>query len=271
MLAQEIAVHKITESLQADRRVKAVFLKGSMGRGEYDEHSDIDLYCLVDTADKAEFQKSRLAHLQAYRPVIFQDDIFIVAPQLIAVFDDLLHIDLFTVTADTFSKKDFFKVLYDPEDRLSAFTDTQGLELSADEFQDHVTDVAWFLFQYKKAAARDNDMWSVKMLSNAAEHLARVLLHRYAPNRAQLGLKTLKRSLPVLLVGQMEQIFERMTPALHAEAAAAMAELVKDEYCWIMEQFTDEIPTADLLREMIALYAPVEATTPNHYSKNRLV
>lgn len=45
MLAQEIAVHKITESLQADRRVKAVFLKGSMGRGEYDEHSDID--CIV--------------------------------------------------------------------------------------------------------------------------------------------------------------------------------------------------------------------------------
>lgn len=263
MLAQEIAVRKITSSLKEDLRVKAVFLKGSMGRGEFDEHSDIDLYCFVEPEDVGAFQKSRLAHLQAYRPVIFQDDIFIVAPQLIAVFDDFLHIDLFTVTAETFSGKDFFKVLYDPEDRLSAFTETQGLTLSNREYHDHVIDVAWFLFQYKKAAARGNGMWAVKMLSNATDHLARILLHRYAPDRAQLGLKALSRSLPAHLVERMEMIFEHMTPALHAQAAAAMGGLVKEEFTWIMAQLAEDVPIESLLREMLALYAPVEIQQPS--------
>lgn len=263
MLAQEIAVHKIMESLQADHRVKAIFLKGSMGRDEYDEHSDIDLYCLVEPADAEKFQKSRLAHLLAYRPVIFQDDIFIVAPQLIAVFDDFLHIDLFTVTEDTFSGKDFFKVLYDPENRLSAFIETQGLELSASEFHDQVIDVAWFLFQYKKASARGNNIWSVKMLSNVAEHLARVLLHRYAPGRAQLGLKTLSHALPVQLAKRMERIYELMTPALHADSAAAIGELLKEEYSWIMEQLADDAPIESLLREMVDLYTLEETKNAN--------
>lgn len=263
MLPQEIAVQKITDSLRKDRRVQAVFLKGSMGRNEYDEHSDIDLYCLVEKEDEKDFLGNRLMHLQAYRPVTFQDDIFIVAPQLIAVFDDFLHIDLFTVTAETFSGKDFFKVLHDPEDRLTAFIDTQGLELSESEYRDHVNDVAWFLFQYKKASSRGNGIWSVKMLANAAEHLARVLLYRYAPERAQLGLKSLQRSLPMELFGQMEEIFEAMTPGRHAESASAMSRLVKKELPWIKEHLADGAQIERLLQAMLDFYAKEENGAQN--------
>ena len=263
MLPQEIAVQKITKSLRKDHRVQAVFLKGSMGRNEHDEHSDIDLYCLVEKEDEKEFLGNRLMHLQAYRPVTFQDDIFIIAPQLIAVFDDFLHIDLFTVTVETFSEKDFFKVLHDPKDKLTAFIGTQGLELSESEYRDHVNDVAWFLFQYKKAFSRGNGIWSVKMLANAAEHLARVLLYRYAPERAQLGLKSLQRSLPMELFGQMEEIFEAMTPARHAESAAAMSRLVKKELPWIKEHLADGAQIERLLQAMLDFYAKEENGAQN--------
>ncbi|HSP23246.1 MAG TPA: nucleotidyltransferase domain-containing protein [Planococcus sp. (in: firmicutes)] len=263
MLPQEIAVQKITDSLCKDQRVKAIFLKGSMGRNEHDEHSDIDLYCLVEQEHEKEFLGNRLAHLQAYRPVIFQDDIFIVAPQLIAIYDDFLHIDLFTVTAETFSGKDFFKVLHDPEDRLTAYIHTQGLELSGSEYRDHVNDVAWFLFQYKKASARGNDIWAVKMLSNAAEHLARVLLYRYAPERTQLGLKSLQHSLPADLFGQIEEIFEVMTPTCHAESATAMSRLVKKELPWITEHLADGEQIVRLLQGMLDLYAREENGVQN--------
>lgn len=263
MLPQEIAVQKITDSLRKDHRVQAVFLKGSMGRNEYDEFSDIDLYCLVEKENEKEFLGNRLMHLQAYRPVTFQDDIFIVAPQLIAVFDDFLHIDLFTVTAETFSGRDFFKVLHDPENRLTEFVDTQGLELSEGEYRDHVNDVAWFLFQYKKASSRGNGIWSVKMLANAAEHLARVLLYRYAPRRAQLGLKSLQRSLPPELFGQMEAIFEAMTPAHHAESAAAMSRLVKKELPWIKAHLADGAQIEKLLQSMLDFYAKQEKGPKN--------
>jgi predicted nucleotidyltransferase len=269
MLPQETAVQKITDSLRKDRRVKAIFLKGSMGRGEYDEHSDIDLYCLVEKESEKEFLGNRLMHLQAYRPVIFQDDIFIVAPQLIAVFDDFLHIDLFTVTTETFSGKDFFKVLHDPEDRLTAFIDTQGLELSASDYRDHVNDVAWFLFQYKKAASRGNGIWSVKMLANAAEHLARVLLYRYAPERAQLGLKSLQQSLPTDLLEQMEAIFDDMTPARHAESAAALSRLIKKELPWIMDHLAGGAQIVRLLQSMLDLYASEEKELQNLISTKK--
>lgn len=266
MLLQEIAIQKITDSLRKDRRVQAIFLKGSMGRNEYDEHSDIDLYCLVEQEDEKQFLENRLMHLQAYRPVIFQDDIFIVAPQLIAVYDDFLHIDLFTVTAQTFSGKDFFKVLHDPGDRLTAFIHTQGLELSSSEYRDHVNDIAWFLFQYKKASARGNRIWSVKMLGDAAEHLAQVLLHRYAPERAQLGLKSLQHSLPPHLHREVKEIFEAMTSTRHAEAAAAMSRLVKKEVPWIMEHLADAAQIERLLHAMLDLYTREENGAQNPLS-----
>ncbi|MED4206283.1 nucleotidyltransferase domain-containing protein [Neobacillus mesonae] len=238
MLPQELAVMKVCESLKADPLVQAIFLKGSMGRGEHDEYSDIDLYCLVAKDEEKLFLQQRLEHLEAYRRVIFYDDFFIIAPQMIAVYDDLIHIDLFTVTADTFVEKDYFKVLYDPKHLLDPYKGTQSLELSEDEFRDDVNDVAWFLFQYKKAAARGNSIWAVKMLTNVLHHLARVLLSRYAPHRAQLGLKTVQRNLDHDIVLKIENILEHNTPSGHPMAARLICSLVSPELKWICQHVT---------------------------------
>ncbi|ANU09483.1 DNA polymerase beta domain-containing protein [Planococcus antarcticus DSM 14505] len=253
MLLQEIAVEKITASLIQSPYVRAIFLKGSMGRDEHDEHSDIDLYCLVEKEQEEHFLKERLTHLQAYRPVLFQDDIFIIAPQLIAVFDDLLHIDLFTVTVESFIAKDFFKVVYDPENLLDQFAESQSLELSKEEYKDHVIDVAWFLFQYRKAGARGNGVWAVKMLSQVLEHLARVLLYRYAPERAQLGLKAISHSLPELVFSEIENISSLMTPENHAQAASQIRRLLAKEAGWIDERVSDRDQIMPLMKKMIEI------------------
>lgn len=42
------ALEVLSTSLKQDKRVQAIFVKGSVGRGEQDEHSDLDLYCLVE-------------------------------------------------------------------------------------------------------------------------------------------------------------------------------------------------------------------------------
>lgn len=253
MLVQEVAVEKITASLTQSPYVQAVFLKGSMGRNEHDEHSDIDLYCLVDKEQEKLFLAERIAHLQAYRPVLFQDDIFIIAPQLIAVFDDLLHIDLFTVTVETFTPKDFFKVVYDPENLLEQFESSQSLTLSKEEYKNHVIDVAWFLFQYHKASARGNDVWAVKMLSHVLEHLARVLLYRYAPERAQLGLKAISRSLPEPVFSEIENITGLMTPLNHPHAASQIRQLLAKEVSWINERVSDRVKIMPLMEKMIEI------------------
>jgi predicted nucleotidyltransferase len=49
------ALEVVSKSLKQDKRVQAIFVKGSFGRGEHDEHSDLDLYCLVQEKELNEF------------------------------------------------------------------------------------------------------------------------------------------------------------------------------------------------------------------------
>ncbi|MCP3029111.1 nucleotidyltransferase domain-containing protein [Halobacillus sp. A5] len=248
-MRQYEAVHRITESLKQDELVKAVFLKGSMGRGEEDEHSDVDLYVLVD--DEEEFLPKRFRHLEVYRPMIFYDDIYIIAPQIIVVYENLLHVDLFTVTDETIIHKDDIKVLYDPGSRMDKHQTCQNLILSDQEFVDAVDDSAFFLLQYKKAADRGNDLWSVKMLTNVMENMTRVLLHKYCPERAQLGLKTIERSLDASLVQECRDIFKYNTINDHSCAAFQIVEMLDREFEWISSSLPQTTFTDSFLKRMI--------------------
>ncbi|MCA1060270.1 nucleotidyltransferase domain-containing protein [Rossellomorea aquimaris] len=241
-MRQETAVEKVLESLKQDPSVRSVFLKGSMGRNEHDEHSDIDLYCLVKEGEEKEFLTRRLDHLKAYKDLIFHDDIFIIAPQIIAIYEDWLHIDLFTVTEKTFQEKDFFTVLYDPEHLMEKYESSQNLTISKEEFTGNVLDAAWFLFQHGKAAARGNHTWAVEMLRHSMRNVTTILLARYVKERAVLGLKTIHRDLPQEVQDRVVEIYEEMTPSRHGEAAKKIASLLESEFEWIREELGDQDP-----------------------------
>ncbi|MGG4169149.1 aminoglycoside 6-adenylyltransferase [Rossellomorea vietnamensis] len=235
-MRQEAAVEKVLGSLKKDPSVRSVFLKGSMGRKEHDEHSDIDLYCLVEEGEEKEFLTRRIDHLKAYKDLIFHDDIFIIAPQIIAIYEDWLHIDLFTVTETTIQEKDFFTVLYDPDNLMGKYESTQNLTVSKEQFEDNVLDAAWFLFQHQKAAARGNDTWAVEMLRHSMRSVTIILLSRYAKERAVLGLKTIHRDLPQERQDRVVEIYEAMTPSHHREAVRKIASLLESEFDWIREE-----------------------------------
>jgi predicted nucleotidyltransferase len=239
-MQQEIAVEKVAASLKGDPSVMSIFLKGSMGRNEHDQHSDIDLYCLVEEGEEKAFLDRRLDHLKAYKELIFYDDIFIIAPQIIAIYEDWLHIDLFTVTEQTIQEKDFFTVLYDPGNLMEKYKDAQHLTITKEAFRDSVLDAAWFLFQYKKAADRGNHTWAVEMLRHSMRNVTSILLARYASERALLGLKTIHRDLPKGKQDKIVGIYEDMTPSQHMKAAFGIAGLLNDELQWIMEELREE-------------------------------
>ncbi|RSD28710.1 nucleotidyltransferase domain-containing protein [Mesobacillus subterraneus] len=245
------ALETISNSLIQDSRVKAIFVKGSVGRGEHDEHSDLDLYCLVEDCELEGFLKDRIRHLESYNQLLFHDDIYIIAPQILAVYENMVHVDLFTVTPDTFVEKDYYKVIHDPQQRLIQYEPKQSLRLSAGEFQDAVDDVAWFLFQYRKASARSNDLWAVNLLNNVITNLSRVLLHRYRPERAQLGLKTLKTSLPEAILAEVKKIQEHTTPGKHQAAVVLLIELLKGQTEWIFKEVPDSDKIKPLWNRMI--------------------
>lgn len=252
-MIQEDAVRAISQSLMEDKRVQAIFLKGSMGRGEYDEYSDVDLYCLVDEKDEEIFLTHRLKHLESYRKILFYEDFFIIAPQIIAVYDNLLHVDLFTVTEKSFKEKDFFQIIYDPERRLAKFESSQNLLLSLEEFSDCAYDVAWYLFQYHKANQRGNDLWSVELLHHVMVNLSKVLLHRYHPDRAQLGLKGLESLLPSIHLNKVKTIFKYKTIYSHNIAVNYLINLLNDEIDWIESNLGKSDQAGPFIRMMIKL------------------
>ncbi|MEI5906278.1 nucleotidyltransferase domain-containing protein [Bacillus spongiae] len=250
-MKQDEAVKSISQSLIDDPMVQAIFLKGSMGRGENDEYSDVDLYCLVDENDEKEFLANRLRHLEAYRNILFSDDIFIIAPQIIVVYDNLLHVDFFTVTPKSFKEKDFFQVIYDPKGLLTPFQLTQNLLLSPNEFDVHVTDVAWFLFQYNKAYKRGNALWAVDMLHQVMTHLSKVLLHRYKPERAQLGLKALESLLPSTQLDEVRKIFTYITPDTHELSVQSIISLLQKEIEWIESTLEEGSQAGSFMKTMM--------------------
>ena len=254
-MRQDNAVKILVDSLKEDPSVRSLFLKGSMGRNEHDQHSDIDLYCLIKKEEEESFLARRLEHLKAYKEIIFYDDIFIIAPQIIAIYKDWLHVDLFTVTEETFQNKDYFTVLYDPDHVMNKFKSTQKLTLSKEEFKDHVIDIGWFLFQYKKSMERENPTWPPEMLRYVMRSLSSIMLYRYAEDRSQLGLKAIHTHLPKDKQNSIQEIYEYMTPSCHERAVTKITALLRGEIKWIQDMFEEDSQTISLLNLMIEKFS----------------
>ncbi|KGX84774.1 nucleotidyltransferase domain-containing protein [Pontibacillus litoralis] len=251
-MRQYEAIEKVVTSLKEESCVQSIFLKGSIGRNEHDQHSDIDLYCLVDEEEEKSFLSRRLHHLEAYKKVIFWGEAYIIAPQIIAVYEDMLPIDLFTVTKRTLQEKDYFQVLYDPNEVMKQYEATQHLMLPEEEFHECVWDMAWFLFRYHKAVERgNNDILAIEMLRHVMRNLTSIMLYRYAKNRSILGLKAIPDLLSPTQHNNVKAIYECITPSLHQEAVNQISLLIRGEMAWIRSQIYNDAQTISFLERMI--------------------
>ncbi|MCC5891366.1 nucleotidyltransferase domain-containing protein [Exiguobacterium sp.] len=222
-MRQHEAIHVLTETLRHDEAVRAIFLKGSFGRKEGDEHSDVDLYAMVPEDELDAFLTRRRAHLAAYRPILLEDEIHIIAPQLIVVYDNFLHVDLFTVTEARLYTQDEIVTLYDPDELLRHHPRT--LTLTDHDLFEHAFDAIWFFFQYTKARDRGNDVWAVDMLRQGMIHFAYVLAAHHDPSRAALGLK----DAAVRDVIPLREWYEALTPSRHPIAAKRYIAWLEEE------------------------------------------
>ena len=191
------AVETILKAVKECPEVKAAFLKGSLAKGTDDEYSDVDLYCLVDSAYLGQFLEKRLEILETYRPVIYHSESNFVGPQLVAVFDNGLHIDLYTVTLDSFPPAGQFRVLYDPDCLLDRFR--AGITDHSMPWEQVVRCFHSFSFsmlEFYVAWGRGDQVWSARLASHLAGDLGIVWRCLYDPANGQLGTKRLETVLP---------------------------------------------------------------------------
>jgi hypothetical protein len=64
-------------------------------------------------------------------------------------------------------------------------------------------------------------------------NLSKALLHKYKPERAQLGMKDMERSLPEEPLAAVKRIYAHMTPEHHKQACRFMVDLMLREEAWI--------------------------------------
>lgn len=196
-MRQQPAVQAVLAAAIACPEVKAVFLKGSLAKGISDEHSDVDFYCLVESEQLSSFLDKRLSLLERYRPVIYHSESNFVGPQIVAVFDDGLHFDLYAVTEETFPLVGAFQALHDPGGLLGKFSAlTKDHGISSTELITTFHEFSFTLLEFLAAWQRQDLVWAHRLTSHLAGDLGVVLRYRHDRGNARLGSKRLEQVLP---------------------------------------------------------------------------
>ena len=75
-LPQYAFANQLATALSQDSRVRAVWLEGSLGRGQGDRHSDVDLHVALNVEDLTEFRANYEAFLNQIQPVMKHHKMF---------------------------------------------------------------------------------------------------------------------------------------------------------------------------------------------------
>lgn len=191
---QQQAIDTLLAAARQNEAVRAVFLKGSLARDGGDAYSDVDFYCIVH-ADKLEgFLARRKALLEQYRPVLFWMEVNHVGPQLIAIYNNGLHLDFYTVTQEKLPTGGTAKALYDPENLLADYEATTAA-LSFADIMLHFDNFLFSLVQIETAVRRNYLTWAHYLVEKLPGEFATLYRYLYTPDNAMLSLKDFDRVL----------------------------------------------------------------------------
>lgn len=232
-MRQTDAIERVYSAVMKDNIVRAIFLKGSIARGECDEYSDVDFYCIVDTEKKDEFLKRRISYLENYKPLIYYSYENFVGPQVVGVFEDELHFDLYTVTFDSLPKTDKIKVMYDPEGLLKDYEQKKFI-LSNDEVAECYGNLSFALLEFEAAYKRNDLIWASRLGSHVSGELSLILRYVYDKENARLGLKRLNTKLDNGMYEKLKTAVDLIAPS-HLPDGVIML-------CEIADEMLDKIP-----------------------------
>lgn len=203
MLYQWEAIQTIAQTLKSTDGVLAIYLKGSFARGEEDLYSDVDLYCIVSDEALEGFLPKRLEILKCYKPILYSSEANFVGPQIVCVFDNGLHFDLYTQTMATQTTTDQVKVLYDPHQLLNDYN-AKAFPLSNEECDTLFDECSFVCIEFLAAYHREDYPWAMRLCSHLSGDLSLLLRHLYDPSQAMLGMKRLHTYLPEPLKQRFE-------------------------------------------------------------------
>ncbi len=234
-MMQRAAVEIVKEKILNDALAEAIFLKGSLARAESDQWSDVDFYVLVKPENHTAFLAKRLDYLRAYRSLLYWSEENFVAPQIVAVFDNGLHFDLYTVTATSLPTTDCIEVLYDPQGLLADYHELP-LAISAQEAAVLINEFSFIMMEWNTARQRQDWLLATRYFHHAFGYLAKLQRFLLQPEKAQLGCKRLLPLLQEERADLLRNTLASLTPNRLCDGAKAV-------YTWA-DLLCSELPPA---------------------------
>jgi predicted nucleotidyltransferase len=108
---------KIVHSLKSNSDVLAIFVGGSLAKGNMDLFSDIDLRIVVDAEKFKEYVNRKQQIPRDWGEILFFEDMNPLAPFTVVHFDNFIKVDVFFYSIDRLIPSIWFKgikILHDP-------------------------------------------------------------------------------------------------------------------------------------------------------------
>ena len=230
------AVKSVGDAILKDGLAKALFLKGSIARGDDDEYSDVDMYAVVSKENHETFLSKRIEYLEAYKPLIYWSESNFVGPQIVGVFENALHFDLYMVTPGAIPQTDDIKVLYDKNGLLKSYRKVP-LSISHSEAVTKINGFSFTLLEFEAAYMRKDLMWAIRLFYALLADASFLSRYIYDRDSSQLGLKRLHKVIPVELYVKYSSILENATPTNVLVAVKMLVELTDE----MIQLLPDEI------------------------------
>jgi predicted nucleotidyltransferase len=130
-LHREVLLKNALTDLKADPSVLAIYLNGSLAKGNSDLYSDIDLHTIVPVEKKAEFIKEKRNRAKKWGEVLFFEDFNPRSPVVVTHYNCFVKVDSWYHSPEEVTPSIWLKgleVLYDPHQILcDAFEESSKL------------------------------------------------------------------------------------------------------------------------------------------------
>lgn len=189
------AINMISKKVIDDNLCDAILLKGSIGRGDDDEYSDVDMYLIVSPENMDAVLQKRYEYLLAYKEIVYLEDVNFGLPQKIAIYTDGLHVDLYVAEMEQIGHTDPVKIWYDPKGLFDDYTYHRD-DVAEKEIAAHFSEVLYCFVEADTAYRRKNYAWAARIMGNAIAEAAILLRYPYDKKYAFLGLKKINEIIP---------------------------------------------------------------------------
>ena len=203
---QKIAIEAICKTIIGDKNVEAIFVQGELAEEYFDEHSIIDLYLVVERSKMDYVLDMRYEYLESYKQIIHHFFVFFSCPQIVAIYEDGLRINLYISTLENLQVYGKMVIIYDPKNVLDNFP-CKNYSLLPKEAGEYFNTFNYTLLDFISAYLRNDIPYAFRLASHLFSDISTIFRIISDPNNAKLGLKGLYK---VLDRDLKEKIYEIM-------------------------------------------------------------